>query len=77
MFLEWFSVSFIDADCGDSHASIHLNITAETRIKAFALDPHTQMCVQTFQFPLTAYKHTILPTRMSQTCETSDGFLIN
>lgn len=45
MFLEWFSVSFIDADCGDSHASIHLNITAETRIKAFALDPHTQICV--------------------------------
>lgn len=45
MFHEWFSVSFIDADRGDSHASIHLNITAETRIKAFALYPHTQMCV--------------------------------
>lgn len=45
MFLEWFSVSFIDANCGNSHASIHLNITAETHIKAFALDSLTQMCV--------------------------------
>lgn len=70
--LECFSVSFNDAACGHSHASIHLSITAETRITAIALDPHA-----TIQSPLTAYKHTFLPTRMSQTCETSEGFLMN